>query len=69
MTAWCLGRIVSTIDASLTHALESDPATLVSWRQAKRITVKPTVVRVVAASASVAPAPNTPAALRETKAA
>jgi hypothetical protein len=36
-----LGRqIVAMIDASLIHALKAEPATLASWRQAKRATVK-----------------------------
>src|SRR5437879_2088348 len=47
-------RIVSMIDASLTHALKSDSALLVSWRQAKRITVKPIVTRTAATIAPVA---------------
>ena len=29
-------RIVSMIDASLTHVLKNDPVTFASWRQAKR---------------------------------
>ncbi|MEO7086269.1 MAG: hypothetical protein ABI442_11200 [Gemmatimonadaceae bacterium] len=33
-------QVVSLIDASLSHALKADPATLTSWRQAKRVTVK-----------------------------
>ncbi|HEX8942420.1 MAG TPA: hypothetical protein VF785_04725 [Gemmatimonadaceae bacterium] len=41
-----LGRqIVTMIDASLTHALKADPATLASWRQVKRPTVKGAVPR------------------------
>jgi len=41
-----LGRqIVRMIDASLIHALKADPATLASWRQAKRATVKGAVSR------------------------
>jgi len=58
-------RIVSMIDASLTHALKNDAATLASWRQAKRITVKPTVTRApspVAPAASIA-APVAPTAV------
>ena len=43
-----LGRqLVAMIDASLIHALKADPATLASWRQAKRATVKGAVSRVV----------------------
>lgn len=57
-----LGRqIVTMIDASLTHALKADPATLASWRQVKRPTVKGAVPRkavevnpVVAGGAPVA---------------
>jgi hypothetical protein len=57
-----LGRqIVTMIDASLTHALKADPATLASWRQVKRATVKGAVPRkavevnpVVAGGAPVA---------------
>ena len=33
-------RVVSTIDASLAHALKDQPATLAAWRQAKRVTAK-----------------------------
>jgi hypothetical protein len=41
-----LGRqIVTMIDAPLTHALKSDSATLASWHQAKRATVKGVVSR------------------------
>lgn len=44
-----LGRkIVTMIDASLTHALKSDPATLASWRLAKRATIKGVTSRVEA---------------------
>jgi len=55
-----LGRqIVTMIDASLTHALKSDPAMLASWRQAKRATIKGvtsrTVVPVVPIQPSAAP--------------
>lgn len=53
-------RIVQMIDASLLHALKSEPATLASWRQAKRITVKPTVARVTDI-VPVAAAPSTTA--------
>jgi hypothetical protein len=57
-----LGRqIVTMIDASLTHALKTDSATLASWRQVKRATVKGAVPRkavavnqVVAGGAPVA---------------
>jgi hypothetical protein len=57
-----LGRqIVTMIDASLIHALKTDSATLASWRQAKRATVKGAVPRkavavnpVVAGGAPVA---------------
>lgn len=55
-----LGRqILAMIDASLAHALKSDPATLASWHQARRLTVKGAVARnggtVVPGVASVAP--------------
>jgi len=53
-------RIVKMIDAALLHALKSDPATLASWRQVKRITVKPTVTRVTDI-VPVAAAPSTTA--------
>jgi hypothetical protein len=33
--------IVALIDASLSHALKSDPAALASWHSAKRLAVKP----------------------------
>jgi hypothetical protein len=50
-----LGRqIVTMIDASLTHALKSDPATLASWRQAKRVTVKGVTSREVLPETPVA---------------
>jgi hypothetical protein len=39
------GQIVTMIDASLTHALKSDSATLAFWRQAKRTTVTGVVSR------------------------
>jgi hypothetical protein len=49
-----LGRqIVTMIDASLTHALKSDSATLASWRQAKRATVKGVVSRGAVGGAPV----------------
>jgi hypothetical protein len=49
-----LGReIVATIDASLTHALKSDSATLASWHQAKRATGKGAVSRGPVAVAPV----------------
>ena len=53
-------RIVTMIDASLMHALKNDAPTLASWRQAKHITVKPTVTRIapalVPAATEVTPA-------------
>ncbi len=54
-----LGRqIVMMIDASLAHALKSDPPTLASWRQAKRVTLKGAtsrdVLEVLPATQSVA---------------
>jgi hypothetical protein len=40
---YSLGRkILTMIDASLTHALKNDAATLASWRQVMRVTVKGT---------------------------
>ena len=46
-TELSLGRqIVTMMDAALTHALKSDPATLASWRQAKRATIKGVTSRV-----------------------
>jgi hypothetical protein len=49
-----LGRqIVTMIDASLTHALKTDSATLASWRQAKRTTVKGVVSRGAVSGAPV----------------
>jgi hypothetical protein len=54
-----LGRqIVTMIDASLAHVLKSDSATLASWRQAKRVTLKGARSRDVL---PVAPAPQTEA--------
>lgn len=47
-------RLVSMIDASLAHALKNDPATLASWRQAKRITIKPSATRSTSAAAPTA---------------
>jgi hypothetical protein len=47
-------RIVSMIDASLTHVLKSDPVTLASWRQAKRVTRKSGVARSVSTAAPAA---------------
>ena len=41
------------IDASLTHALKTDSATLASWRQAKRTTVKGVVSRGTVSGAPV----------------
>jgi len=47
-----LGKeIVVMIDASLSHLLKNDEATLVSWRQAKRATVKGAVARPAVAGA------------------
>lgn len=39
-------RIVAMIDAALAHALKDQPATLAAWRQAKRVTLKGTPVRL-----------------------
>jgi len=50
-------KIIAVIDAALPHLLKSDPATLVSWRQAKRPTVKGTVAREAVLSAPVVAAP------------
>jgi hypothetical protein len=51
-----LGRqIVTMIDASLTHALKSDPAALASWRQAKRATIKGVTSRNVASVVPIQP--------------
>lgn len=48
-----LGRqIVVMIGASLSHALKSDPATLASWRQAQRVTVKGVQSKAVASAVS-----------------
>jgi hypothetical protein len=41
------------IEASLTHALKTDSATLASWRQAKRTTVKGVVSRGAVSGAPV----------------
>ena len=58
-----LGRqIVAMIDASLAHVLKSDSATLASWRQVKRVTLKGAtsrgllpVIPLAPTGASVAP--------------
>jgi len=47
---------VSLIDAGLTSFLKTDPASLASWKNAKRITVKGVVGTIVPS----APAGNTP---------
>jgi len=58
-----LGKeIIVMIDAALSHVLKSDQATLVSWRQAKRPTVKGAVARESAVSAPVVATPVTPVA-------
>jgi hypothetical protein len=57
-----LGRqIVTMIDASLTHALKTDSATLASWRQAKRATVKGAVPRAISGAAPGAVSVASPA--------
>ena len=50
-----LGRqILVMIGASLSHALKSDPVTLASWRQARRVTVKGVQPKAVATAVSTA---------------
>jgi hypothetical protein len=44
-------QILSMISASLSYALKSDPATLASWRQARRVTVKGVQSKAVPVSA------------------
>jgi hypothetical protein len=55
-------KLVSLIDAGLTPLLKADPATLASWRNAKRITVKGVAgVIVPPAPATTAPSTTPPA--------
>jgi hypothetical protein len=55
-------KLVSLLDSSLTQFLKSDPATLASWRSAKRVTVKGVVGTIVPpAPATTAPSTTLPA--------
>jgi len=53
--------LVSLLDASLTPFLKANPATLASWRNAKRITVKGVVGTIPPAPATTAPSTTPPA--------
>jgi hypothetical protein len=48
-------QIVTMIDATLAHALKSDPATLASWHQAKRVTVKGVTSRAIGSAGPISP--------------
>ena len=55
-------RILTIMDATLTHALKDQPTLLASWRQAKRVTNKGVVAPVASDPVTVSGGGSTPAA-------
>lgn len=60
-------KLVSLIDAGLTSLLKADPASLASWRNAKRITVRGVLGTIVPAVPAVAAPSMTPSATDATR--